>query len=175
VPPEKTVPEGEAVSKGRVGLARHKSKERFGPPRCISLSDCQSNWVPVIPCGTKTMSDYERPKGIKETAVLMSILNATGFAIIDWSKPHPYIKFSIFTTIILVGYIVLWFYWKGRNWARILVLLTSLLCLYNLYHWNHFGLRGQIMVGAEALLAIFLLYWLNTPKVRAFFTGAVSQ
>jgi len=121
------------------------------------------------------MSDCVRPKGIKETAVLMSILNATGFAIIDWSKPHPYIKFSIFTTIILVGYIVIWFYWKGRNWARILVLLTSLLCLYNLYHWNRYGLRGQIMVGAEAILAIFLLYWLNTADVRSFFTETKSQ
>jgi len=29
VPPEKTVPEREAVSKGRVGLAMHKSKERY--------------------------------------------------------------------------------------------------------------------------------------------------
>ncbi len=98
----------------------------------------------------------------------MSIFNATGFAIIDWSKPYPYTKLFIFTTIILVGYIVIWFYWKGRNWARILVLLTSLLCLYNLYHWNRYGLREQIMVGAEAVLAIFLLYWLNTADVRSF-------
>ena len=29
MPPEKTVPEGEAGSKGRVGLALQKSKERF--------------------------------------------------------------------------------------------------------------------------------------------------
>jgi len=118
------------------------------------------------------MSEYERPKGIKETAALMSIFNATGFATIDWSKPHPYIRFFIFTTIIIAGYVVIWFYWKGRNWAKILVLLTSLLCLYNLYYLNRYGLRGQVMVGGEALLAIFLLYWLNTSKVRAFFDRA---
>jgi hypothetical protein len=30
------------------------------------------------------------------------------------------------------------------------------------------------MVGAEAMLAIFLLYWLNTRKVREFFIAAKS-
>jgi hypothetical protein len=75
----------------------------------------------------------------------------------------------MFTVTITVNYFVIWFYWKGRNSARILVLLTSLLCLYNLRHWNHGGIAARIMVGAEAVLAIFLLYWLNTPTVRAFF------
>ncbi len=27
----------------------------------------------------------------------------------------------------------------------------------------------QLMIGTEAALAVFLLFWLNTPKVRSFF------
>jgi hypothetical protein len=115
------------------------------------------------------MSVDERPKGLTATSIFMSITNAMGWAIIDWSKPNARIIFVLFTVTIAINYLVIWFYWKGRNWARILVLLTSLLCLYNLRHWNHGGIAERIMIGAEALLAIFLLYWLNTPMVRAFF------
>jgi hypothetical protein len=121
------------------------------------------------------MSLDERPKGLTETSILMSITNAMGWAIIDWSKPRANVIFFMFTVTIAIGYLVIWFYWKGRNWARILVILTSLLSLYNLRHWNHSGIVERVMIGAEAILAIFLLYWLNTPNVRAFFVAGTRQ
>jgi hypothetical protein len=120
------------------------------------------------------MNSDERPKGLTETSALMSITNAMGWLIVDWSKPKALVTFITFTTLIVIGYLVIWFYWRGRNWARILVLLTSLLCLYNLRRWSHSGLLERFMVGAEAILAIFLLYWLNTRKVREFFMAAKS-
>src|ERR1700722_19558577 len=131
----------------------------------FDVSDCQAR------CGisNEAMSVDERPRGLTATAIFMSITNAMGWTIIDWSKPNARTIFVMFTVTIAVNYFVIWFYWKGRNWARILLLLTSLLCLYNLRHWNHGGIAARIMVGAEAVLAIFLLYWLNTPTVRAFF------
>jgi hypothetical protein len=108
------------------------------------------------------------------TVVAMSITNAMGWAIIDWSNPRAKIIFIVNTVLIVTGYVVIWFYWKGQNWARILVLLTSLLCLYNLRYLNRGGLIERAMIGMEAALAIFLLYWLNTRKVKAFFTPAKS-
>jgi len=117
------------------------------------------------------MNGNGRPKGLTETSVLMSITNAMGWAIIDWSMPKAQILFIIFTISIFIGYIVIWFYWKGRNWARILVLPASLISLYNLRDWNHGGAMARIMIGTEAILAVFLLYWLNTRPIRAFFTN----
>ena len=115
------------------------------------------------------MIPYQRPKGLTETAVFMSLTNALGWFIVDWSNPHAAIIFWIFTIFILIGYIVIWFYWRGRNWARILVLLTSLLCLYNLRHFFSRGNIERVMIGSEAVLAVFLLFWLNRPNVKAFF------
>ena len=117
------------------------------------------------------MSGGERPKGLTATAIFMSITNAMGWAIIDWSKPGARSVFVTFTVLIAIGYVFIWFYWQGKNWARILVLLTSLLCVYNLRQWNHVGIVERLMIGSEAVLAIFLLYWLNTPEVRAYFRG----
>ena len=113
----------------------------------------------------------ERPEGLAATTILMCITNAMGWAIIDWTHRHAGITFVLITITIAASYLVLWFYWRGKNWARILVLLNSLLCLYNLRFWNHGGVMTRVMIGAEAALAIFLLYWLNTQKVRAFFRG----
>ena len=99
----------------------------------------------------------------------MTITNAMGWLTVGWSKPHAAAIFVLFTIFILVGYIVIWFYWKGRNWARILVLLTSLLCLCNLLFFPRAGSAERVMIGAEALLAVFLLFWLNSRNVKSYF------
>ena len=120
------------------------------------------------------MSTQPRPRGLTETSVLMSLTNALGWLIVDWSKPHAATVFYVFTVFIVVGYVVIWFYWKGRNWARILVLLTSLLCLYNLRRFLHSGVIMQVMIGTEALLAVFLLFWLNSEPVKSYFRTSQS-
>lgn len=116
------------------------------------------------------MTGSERPKGLAGTSVAMSITNAMGWAIIDWTKPNAWITFIVFTIFIAIGYIVIWFYWKGKNWARILVLLGCVLSLSNLFYWSRTGLIERAMIVLEVLLGIFLLYWLNTQKVKAFFS-----
>jgi hypothetical protein len=121
-----------------------------------------------------SMIAHERPRWLSATAVCMSITNAVGWAIIDWSRPDAKLVFAVFTVTILIGYVVIWFYWRGKNWARILVLLTSLLCFYNLHTWTRDALPARIMISAEALLAVFLLYWLNTRAVREFFRSPKS-
>lgn len=79
------------------------------------------------------------------------------------------------TTFILAGYFVLLFYWKGRNWARILVILTSLLSVYNLIllRKQHVVLLKAVII-CEAILGIYLIYWLNTAEAKNFFTSRTS-
>lgn len=122
-----------------------------------------------------TADASQRPKGLTETAVLMALTNALGWLIVDWSNPHAATTFSIFTIFILVGYFVIWFYWKGRNWARILVLLTSVLSLFNLRYLFRSGIIERVMIGSEAVLAVFLLFWLNSPNVKSFFRDSKNM
>ncbi len=115
-----------------------------------------------------------RPKGLTLTAVLMCICNAMGWFIIEWDKPHARAQFAVFTILILTGYVFLWFYWKGRNWARIAVLLTSVLTIYNLRYWHQSDASSRLMIASEAVLGMFLLYWLNTAAVREYFKTAAG-
>jgi len=125
--------------------------------------------VSIVICSPEMDDAYHRPKGLTETAVLMSFTNALGWFIVDWSRPYAVTTFCLFTIFIMVGYFVIWFYWEGHNWARVLVLLTSLLCLYNLRYFSRGRIATRVMIGSEAALAVFLLIWLNTPPVRSFF------
>jgi hypothetical protein len=49
-------------------------------------------------------------------------------------------------------------------------MLACLLCFWNLRGLPRFNLLLQCTVVAEAVLAGFLLYWLNTASARAYFS-----
>jgi hypothetical protein len=108
----------------------------------------------------------------------MAALNIFGYALL-WhvQKPAPVIVTlgMIYTVFIGLGYVVLWFYWRGKNWARILVLLTSLLALLNLRSLATANIIVKVMIVGEALIAAFLLYWLNTAEAKRYFNPAANQ
>jgi len=112
--------------------------------------------------------------GITVTAILMCVTNAMGWMIIDWHANNAKVRFVSFSFLILLGYVFIWFYWQGRNWARISVIVCSLIAVSNLTAWNSakpgtIMWSRHLMIGSEALLGLFLIYWLNTSRVRSFF------
>jgi hypothetical protein len=117
----------------------------------------------------------KRPRGVAITTGLMSITNAMGLFDIDWQRPNAATLLFIFRIFIAIGYAVLWFYWQGRNWARWLVMLTCLQCFWNvkgLFHPRPLTPPIEpLMVASEAILAVYLVWYLNTPTVKTWFTS----
>jgi hypothetical protein len=83
---------------------------------------------------------------------------------------------SPFTILIAVGYLVLWFYWQGKNWARWIVLIECFQCFWNLKYLFHPNPKATpfepMMIVAEAAIAIYLVWYLNTPTVREWFQNS---
>jgi hypothetical protein len=77
----------------------------------------------------------------------------------------------IYLLVAGVSFVVLFFFWRGHNWARWLVLATSILALYNLTELSSVGWVQAVVIVSEAVLGAWLLYWLNTGSARAFFRG----
>ncbi len=116
----------------------------------------------------------QRPFGITITTILMCFTNAMGFLLIDWQLPNAGVLLFLFSLFIVLGYIALRFFWKGRSWARWLVMLTCLQCLWNLkalIHPSHLLIRRVEvpMVLLEGIIAIYLLWYLNTRPIRTWF------
>lgn len=110
-----------------------------------------------------------RPRRLRELILLMCVLNLSGFVFIDSNEIPAEVAVPLFALIMIVSFVVLWYLWQGRNWARWLVLLTSLLALLNLVGMRSATLPQRALILAEAALGIYLLYWLNTAAVRGYF------
>ena len=112
-----------------------------------------------------------RPTEVTLTTLVMGVLNPLGYALLfDVRPPRSVAKVSlILTLLIAAGYFVLWFYWQGYNWARLLIFVTCFLCFYNLRGFVSANVLVRIMLLGEAAVALFLVYWLNTSQARMFF------
>jgi hypothetical protein len=113
-----------------------------------------------------------KPKGLSETTILMAVCNPLGFVFLDPSRGAVAIQVFVAALVVAISYLVLWYYWKGRNWARILVLITSVIALLNLFDFSSASTIQGIVLILEALLAGFLLVWLNQRPAREFFRRA---
>ena len=88
----------------------------------------------------------------------------------DVPAPVSLLVFStVYATIAAVSFVIIWFFWRGRNWARWLVLATSVLALLNALQIQTWHLSAQILIVAEAVVGAWLLYWLNTEDIVRYF------
>jgi drug/metabolite transporter (DMT)-like permease len=118
-----------------------------------------------------------RPKGLALTAILMALCNAMIWATIDYTRPQRK-GFVILAVIFgcIIGFFFIWSYWKGRNWARIGILLCSGGSIGNLFMWRAVSLYPvflatptRTLLAVRAVLGAALLYYLNTRPVVEFF------
>ena len=110
-----------------------------------------------------------KPSGLAPVTLAMCLLNVAGLVFLE--KPVPAALVAVAGALIVATWLVLWSFWKGRNWARWLVLLTSGVALLNLIGLVSASPVQQLVIVIEAALGAFLLYWLNTRRLRAFFTA----
>ncbi len=123
-----------------------------------------------MPLNHESLDITMRPPGLRQLVLLMCFFNLAGLAFIKGDTEVLRIFFAVLIgAIIIVSFIVLWFFWQGRNWARWLVLITSVIALLNLAYLAVMTPLQNIIIILEAILALFLLYWLNTPSVKGYF------
>jgi hypothetical protein len=115
-----------------------------------------------------------KPRGLGATTIAMAVLNLGGFVGIRWTPGVV----AMVLLVILWGYVVIWNYWRGRNWARLFVMFVSILTILNLLMIVVLFAIGRLysssvlyylVIVANAALGAFLLYWLNKRDVRAWF------
>jgi hypothetical protein len=122
-----------------------------------------------------------RPQGVGLTALALGVFLAIDFLrsllhLADGSLPAPLgIQPLLLCLARGIALLFLWHYWKGRDWARVFVLLWSFLVAAQAiaflvdHNLDPAALMGRPLSFFQALLAGFLLYWLNTPAPRAWF------
>jgi hypothetical protein len=111
--------------------------------------------------------------------IIATTLIMAAFTLVAWFVPgwHLTPDLKLFRAVVQAVYNIFVFkvllaYWLGRNWARQLVLVASIMSFSNL---DKKKTPVEItVVLAQCALAIFLLFYLNGKEARTHF-GAVYQ
>jgi hypothetical protein len=93
---------------------------------------------------------------------------------------HQPAHLHLFNAVLLLvvriaAFVCIIYYVRGRNWARVAVLVTSVVVILGLLQLRHEDALGQVTSVAWALLGVFFLYWLNTHSVREFFKRGAAN
>lgn len=108
-------------------------------------------------------------KGLAATTWIMCVMNLAGLVMVEWDSPSAMGQAVFYGVLITATYIVLWFYWKRKNWARVLVMLGAVISVLNLIFLKDVGLPAQIVIVLEFVFGVYMLWWLNTHAVKAYF------
>jgi hypothetical protein len=138
----------------------------------------------------------KRPMGVEISSTLMALEICVGvvlilsmpFLTIPPKRPSSLTptEMTVLVRAMQVAFVafqcfVVWFYWLGRPWARRVVLVASALyaggfliqCLgpfiYLAESRRHYSTADWFMGILETILAVFLLWYLNTCEVKAWF------
>jgi hypothetical protein len=115
------------------------------------------------------MKPQVKPRALLPVVLLSCALNTASIFILNPADPDYQLDKTVTYIVAPLYFIVLWFLWKGRNWARSTVLVLSFLSLFGVFLWSEYTLMQQISTVGWTILSIFLLYWLNTRAVKQFF------
>lgn len=112
----------------------------------------------------------ERPRGIVVTTWLAGLMNLLGIFVVVWLVPDSQ-EFAAAAVTVLIGISAVWCYWMGKDWGRWIVLLESLLFVWNVKYVERDDATATdiTLMIVEFLLAIFFLVYLNRKPVRAWF------
>lgn len=132
----------------------------------------------------RELVEPSRPSGIGLSAFILAAFALIAFidTVVQLSSaPAPENSLRLFTAVFLltVAALAIWSYWKGQEWSRILVLIASFLVAARevsrmIDGENLVSLMSHPLLFLDFAMAIFLLYWLNTRPVRAWFKSASS-
>ncbi len=114
-----------------------------------------------------------KPGKLKLITIVLCLFNLYGIiGLFFLNTASEYFKYvsAAAVVIVLLSYIVIAFFWQGKNWARLLVMFAALLSIPNIYNFQLLHVVSKFIIGAEFIFALYLLYWLNTKLVKEYFS-----
>lgn len=146
----------------------------FDPPSAVPLaqdSNVREARAPVLQNSPpKDLS--APPRQLKVSTLLLFLSVIAGFGQTSPQRPFAPQLFVV-SLLVLAALVVLYKFYRGRNWARRLVLATSVLSIINVVFLDNtsadtLSFRNGVIV-FDLVLGIYLLFWLNRSEALTYF------
>jgi hypothetical protein len=148
--------------------------------------------LPPIPeatpprASTSSQPGVARPRLLDAFVGLQVVLSVLALWLLDPSRtsigaagvsggvPDMDMATRAFNWIFMAAYaVVVYFLWRGRNWARIVVMLSAALSLFNVLLASMYSDRiAQAFIIFSSLVGAAELFWLSRPKIAAYFKSS---
>jgi hypothetical protein len=130
----------------------------------------------------------QRPSGVTLTAALMAVLTIVSVVAV-FTMPLPPLPTSSAVSTSLIGTmargggifaavisaVFIFLYWKGFSWMRWVVMIYSIFPIIGLKAALALYPLSGIASIVSALLGVFLIWYLNTAPVKAWFESPKTE
>ena len=113
---------------------------------------------------------------IKTLSLLMCLFNMVSILFIDFTKEiMPQMLFYV--PIILSVFLIIYFFYRRKNWARILIIIGSIFNLVFLLGVivMYAGFFRRTITVLDGVFSVYLLLFLNKETTKAFFKNAIDM
>ena len=114
-----------------------------------------------------------RPPGLKTFIGIELLLVVIGVIYCDGTMTETSVAADLAAYAVLsaIWLVFLWALWNGRNWARIVVMIGSVISVLSLTTIGSDTPLQQVFTIFNAIFGAIWFWWLRMPKVVAFFKG----
>jgi hypothetical protein len=111
-----------------------------------------------------------RPQRLGLVTALLCADNLISLGYIYPDQLHSALMLAAIFSVKLMWFWIYWHLWKGRNWARLLTVVSSCtVILLRFFPHSRIGAVMQVYMVAETVFCSYLIYWLNTKPLIRFF------
>lgn len=115
------------------------------------------------------VNQSEHLKALTIHTIILWCLTPCVFLFPSVEDGYENFEFIINSLYVVFAYWCIYHFNNGRNWARYMVLIASVLAILSLLIPFETNVFLRILLVAEALYGVYLIYWLNTESVKRFF------
>ena len=101
-------------------------------------------------------------------AALAASYDVIWYAVFHWTGHNSLPQIVVSTAGLGLAFFLLWYFWRGFDGARLLMIFCSALAVGDLVYWNDSDVSKPLLE-VRALLGAIFIWWLNTKRIRTFF------
>ena len=148
-----------------------RASNPYEPVPLAQESNVREARAPVLR-NSPTMDPSARPRQLKVSTLLLFLSVIAGFGQTDPKRPFAP-QLWVMSLLVFGGLVVLYKFYRGRNWARRLVMVTSVLSIVSVVFLDNTSadtltFRNGVIV-FDLVLGIYLLFWLNRSEALTYF------